>query len=144
MEIIPDPIHVALLTAPFLVAVLSLHLILWRPLLDWLEEREGTTTDAYKQADELDRAAEEHLQGIETRLVEARREANSLRQAARARALAKEAEILAAARSRAEDQLNDAITKIDAEQQEARTTLQQTAAELSSTIAARVLGRELP
>lgn len=143
MEIIPDPIHVALLTAPFLVAVLSLHLILWRPLLDWLEEREGLTTEAYKQADELDQAAEEHLSRIEARLTEARREATSLRQAARARAMTKEAEILAAARSRADDQLSDAITKIEAEQQDARATLQQTAQELSSTIAARVLGREL-
>lgn len=143
MEIVPDPIHVTLLTLPFLVTVLSLHLILWRPLLDWLEEREGITTEAYKKAEELDSSAEEHLSRIEARLVEANQEASTLRQEARARALSKESEIVSAARAKADDVLSEAITKINTERQGARTALQQTAQEISSTIAARVLGREL-
>src|SRR6185436_1834148 len=99
MEIIPDPVHVALLTLPFAVAALAVHLILWRPLLAWLDERDHTSAHAREEAARLDTQASEQLARIEARLAEARAHAGSLRQQARARAHAQETEIVTAART---------------------------------------------
>ncbi|MEQ1501871.1 MAG: ATP synthase F0 subunit B [Myxococcota bacterium] len=141
MEIIPDPIHVALLTAPFLVAMVSLHLILWKPLLAYLDERDGVSTRARHEAHELEGAASEQLSKIEARLVEARLHVGSLRQQARSRALVKENEILAEARSSTDRRVEQALSQIGAEKQGAASALHASAAELSNQMAAQVLGR---
>lgn len=143
MEIIPDPIHVALLTLPFLVAMAGMHLILWRPLLAWMDERDTLSTSARKEADELDHAAEEQLARIEDRLAAARHEVHTVRAEARARALAKEAVIVAEARSGADGRVQEAVGKIRTDREAARSTLQATAKDLSTDIAGRVLGRQV-
>ena len=67
MEIVPDPVHVALLMAPFACAALALHLILWKPLLAWMDERDATSETARHEASQLDAAAAEQLARIEAR-----------------------------------------------------------------------------
>ena len=143
MEIYPDPVHVALLSIPFLVTVVSLYLILWQPLLEWMGEREHKIESALLEAEEFDEAADEQLSRIESRLAEAHASAGKVRAEARARAMAREAEIAGAARSTAESEIADALGRIKEEQDTARTALQATAQELSTTIAARILGREV-
>src|SRR5262245_36070712 len=115
MEIIPDPVHVALLTIPFAVAALGLHLILWRPLLAWLDERDHTSAHAREEAEKLDAQATEQLARIEARLAEARAHVGALRQQARARAHAAEAEIVAAARAQADGRIDEALGRIRTE-----------------------------
>ncbi|MBX2803434.1 MAG: ATP synthase F0 subunit B [Myxococcales bacterium] len=143
MEIYPDPTHVLLLSIPFFVAVFSVHFILWRPLLQWMQEREDITASAFKQADELEQAAVEHMDRIDQRIAEAHRQVGTVRQEARARAQAKEAEVLASARRKAEARIAEALDKIRSEQKAAQTSLEQTAQELSTNIASSVLGREV-
>lgn len=143
MEIIPDPVHVALLALPFFTTVVGMYLILWRPLLDWVEERETVSQSAYAEAEELEQAARDHVARIEAQLEDAHKHAGVLRQEARDRALVKEAEIVAAARVRADEQIQAALVTIRTEQESARSALAATARELSTTIAARVLGRDV-
>ena len=143
MDIIPDPVHVALLSLPFFVTVLGLYLILWQPLLDWLEQREQVSTTAYLQARELEQSADDQLKRIEARLTEAHQDAGTIRQEARDRAAAREAEIVSAARTKADGEIQEAVKTIRQEQEAARDALRSTAQELSTTIAARVLGRDL-
>lgn len=143
MEIVPDPAHVALLVLPFACAALALHLILWKPLLAWMEERDATSENARKDALELDAAAAEQLVRIEARLHEARGHVSTLRQAARARAQAQEAEIVAAARATADVRIDQALERIRGEQSAASASLRDTATALAQDIAARVLGRQV-
>jgi F-type H+-transporting ATPase subunit b len=143
MEILPDPVHTALLTLPFLVALVSLHLILWRPLLDYLDARDEASARARHEAHELEGAADEQLQRIETRLVSARVHVGELRQAARARALTREGEIVAAARAQADERVDQAVEQIGVAQSEASATLKASAEDLSRDIAAQVLGRSV-
>ena len=142
MEIIPDPIHVVLLTLPFLVAMLALHVILWRPLLAYLEERDNTSTKARHEAHELEGAAAEQLTKIEVRLAEARNHVGTLRQQARARALAAESEIVTGARHQADQRVTEALAQIVTEKKAASATLGTTANDLGRDIATRVLGRD--
>lgn len=143
MRIIPDPTHTILLVLPFFTAIFGMYAILWRPLLDWMEEREGLETKALKEAEELDEAAHDQLTRIESRLAEAHREAAELRAAARERALAKEGDVIAAARQKAEKRVDEEIQRIETEREAAQHALKETASTLSEAIAARVLGREL-
>lgn len=144
MEIIPDPIHVVLLAVPFVVAMVALHLILWKPLVGYLEDREQTSARARHEASELDGAASEQLSKIEQRLIQARMHVGSLRQQARARALGKENEIVAAARGQADGRVTDALAQIVQEKRSASVALRTTARDLSDQIAAQVLGRRIP
>ena len=88
LEIIPDPIHVGLLTLPFLVAVFGSWMILWSPLSAYLEERRVTVETANKEAEELGQSAEEQLAQLEEKLAGAREKVLGIHQAARERAQA--------------------------------------------------------
>ncbi|MEZ4240800.1 MAG: ATP synthase F0 subunit B [Myxococcota bacterium] len=141
MEIYPDPVHTALLTLPFLVALVSMYLILWNPLLAYLDARDEASERARHEAKELDSAADEQLSRIEGRLAEARVQVHELRQTARSGALAREAEIVAAARAQADDHVRAAVAQIATDRREASVALQTSAQELSREIAEQVLGR---
>ncbi|MEQ1566266.1 MAG: ATP synthase F0 subunit B [Myxococcota bacterium] len=141
MEIVPDPIHSALLTLPFLVAITAMYFILWKPLLAYLEERAEVSQRARHEAHELEGAAAEQLSKIEGRLASARAHVGLVRQEARNRALAKEAEIVAGARGRAEKRVEQALSELGADKRSASEALRSTANELSTQIAAQVLGR---
>ena len=143
MEIIPDPIHVALLTLPFLVTVAGGHFILWKPLMAYLEGREDTIHTARTEAKELEAATADHLHTLEQRLASARQRATQLFAEARGRAQVKEAGILADARGRADARVSEAVASIHASRQAASQALTQSASELSRDIAAQVLGRDV-
>jgi F0F1-type ATP synthase membrane subunit b/b' len=141
MEIYPDPIHVALLTLPFLVTMLGLHVILWQPLLGYLDERDATADRARHEAHELESASTELMTKIESRLAAARQHISTIRQQARSRALAREAEIVAETRTAADQRLDQALQQITADKKAAAQALRETSADLSKQIAAQVLGR---
>jgi F-type H+-transporting ATPase subunit b len=143
MEIIPDPVHVALLTIPFAVAALAVHLILWRPLLAWLDERDHTSAHAREEAARLDTQAADQLSRIEARLADARAHVGALRAEARERAHAQEARIVAQARSEADGRIDTALERIRTDRATASATLRTTAIELAQDIASRVLGRRV-
>ena len=143
MEIIPDPYHVALLSLPFLATVMGLYFILWNPLLEWLEERDNVTRTARLEAEDFNKASEDYIAKIEARLAEAHREVSHLRQEARERASARETQIISDARAQADRHVQSAVGQLLNDKETARQSLQATAQELSTSIAARVLGREL-
>ena len=143
LEIIPDPIHVGLLTLPFLVAVFGSWMILWSPLSAYLEERRVTVETANKEAEELGQSAEEQLAQLEEKLAGAREKVLGIHQAARERAQGKEAAILQTAREDAEEVIADALTTISAEKDAAAQALKSAAEELSTDIAGQVLGRSV-
>lgn len=142
LEIIPDPIHAALLTLPFVVAAISVYYILWKPLLAYLDERQEVSDTARHEAEELERDATEQLARIDARLAAARATIADQRAEARARAAVKEADILSSARQTADQRLGDALKTLEQERIAASAALKDTATDLAHQIAGRVLGRD--
>jgi F0F1-type ATP synthase membrane subunit b/b' len=143
LEIIPDPVHAALMTLPFAVAAMSVYLILWRPLLAYMDQREQVSEHARHEAHKLEEDAAQQLARIDSHLASARNAVAEQRAAARGRAAVKEAEILAAARTAADGRLENALSELRQARSAASSALESSATELSTTIAGRVLGRPL-
>lgn len=141
MEIYPDPIHAALLMLPFFVTMFGLHIILFKPMLAFLTERDTAAERARAEAEALQKEAAEKATTLEARLAEARATATDIRAKARARGLEAETAMIEQARGQADQEVSKALERIRGEAASAKATLEQTATELSSEIAGQVLGR---
>ena len=139
MHIIPDLWPSLFLVLPFIVAFAGLRAILWGPLNQYLDDRENATDGARKEAEEFATQAEQRATDLEARLAQARREILDLNTAARMRAVGKEAEILAAARTAAEERLAEAHQRIADERLQAKAELEVSARSLSSDIVSTLL-----
>ena len=136
-------LNLAMWLAPFLVCLAGLHVILFKPMLNYLAERSQETDGARKEAKEINELVDDRIETLNQRLQDARNEAGQLRSAARAKAAVKGQDIIDAARSKAEANVADAILRIQTERDTAAQALKQTATGLSSDIAGQVLGRTL-
>ena len=143
MEIFPTPALAAIMVVPFLFAFLSLQFILFRPLMAYLEARDDVRERALQEARALENQVEERTNDLQHRLEAAHSEAVAVRTAERGKALEVETEIIAAARAKADLQIEAAVAEIHTAAAVAREGLSTTASTLSNEIAAQVLGREL-
>ncbi len=134
MHIIPDLLPSVALTLPFLVALAGLWVILWGPLMQYLDDRENATVGARKEAAEFERLAEERASRLEEQLAEARAQIQQLYAEARSRALVKEANIVSAARAKAEEELAEAHARVADERLKAKAELETMARTLSTDI----------
>ncbi len=143
MEIVPDPLLVALFLPPFLVAVGVMWFVLWKPLLAWMNERDAAAADAVAEATRLDAEVAQSLDTLEERLDTVRSELSEMRNKVRAEATAEERAIMAEARERAESKVDEATARISQEAEVARRGLADAAKNLSDDMATQVLGRPL-
>jgi F-type H+-transporting ATPase subunit b len=143
MEIVPDPLLVAIFLPPFLVAVVGMWFILWKPLLDWMGERQDAVMDARSEARRLEGDIEARLDTLESKLAAARAEVTERRNAARAEAVAAEQAILTQARDAAEARIDEATARIAEESEVARRGLEDAARSIADDMATQVLGRPL-
>jgi F-type H+-transporting ATPase subunit b len=127
----------------FLLLMLVLRQFLWKPYLKVLGER-TTRVEGYKQeATRLDAEAAARLAKAEAALAEARRVGAGERVEARAVAHKREQELLAAANAEAHKALAEARARVAATLAAERAKLQQTAAEIGTQAARKILGREV-
>jgi F0F1-type ATP synthase membrane subunit b/b' len=143
MEIFPEPPLALAMTVPFLFTLAALYVILFRPLLGFLAEREAVQERARAEAKALSSQVEEQLATLHQQLSAAHGDMVAFRAAERTKAVAREGAILAEARKEADTRLAGAVQAIGASAQSARSTLKETASGLSAEIAAQVLGREI-
>lgn len=143
MNIIPDPVMVLAQMAPFLVLLVGLHLILFKPLIAYLDERDGATLGAKKEAEALQAQAAAATIRWEQELGKARNEVAEFRGQKRAEAQAEYQRVVAAARAEAEARIAEASSQIRAEADSARVGLKESARQLSNDVATQVLGRPL-
>lgn len=143
MTIVPNIVLAALLVLPFLVTMVALHFVLFKPMYEYLDNRGKTVDDANAEAERLAEAATERLASLDEQLASARKEVAALRAAARERALTHEAEILDAARRQADAVVSEAVERIQKERVDAAATLRATASSLSNEMASQVLGRQV-
>jgi len=134
---------IALQTIPFLVVIAGLHLIIFKPMLAMLAEREKNIHGYRKEAELMQEEVDSKMAELEERLAEARVEAMAERGRLRQESLAMEQETLQAARSRAEAYLEEARATLTGERVAATEQLKETAGALSQQIASSVLGRPL-
>jgi F-type H+-transporting ATPase subunit b len=140
---VPGLLNLGLWLMPFAVTLVGLHLILFKPMMNYLAERHEQTDGARQEAQAINARVTERMETLNLRLAEARNEAGQLRATARANA-AKQGQILMdAARAEAESQVASAIRRIQVERDTAAQALKQTATSLSSDIAGQILGRSL-
>ncbi|MBI1919881.1 MAG: ATP synthase F0 subunit B [Geobacter sp.] len=127
----------------FLLLMIVLNFLLYRPLRRVLGERAGAISGAREKAEEVDREVQEKMADYEARLREMRSHATADRNALKGEAAAEEARIVEAARKEADGALASIRTQVAKETADARALLKEQASAISLEICQKVLGRSL-
>jgi len=138
-----SPELMALQTIPFLVVLAGLYLIIFKPMLAMLAEREKNIHGYRKEAELMQEEVDTKMLELEDKLTEARAEATAERARLRQESLSLEQETLQAARARAETALEAARDSLTQERSAASGQLRTSATDLSQQIATTVLGRSM-
>lgn len=127
----------------FLIAVGVLTKFAWKPILSMLDARDENIARSLEQA----RQARDELSGVKTESQQILREARMQREEILGQARKERERIIEAARTDAAQQaaaiLNDANGMIEREKQRAKDDLRKDLAELTISLAEKVLGEEL-
>ena len=143
MQIIPDPLVVALQLVPFLLTLVALHFIIFKPMIEFLDEREKARSGGRQEAEGLQSRIAEKMAEVEARMAQAHSEVVDLRAERRAAALAQSAARIEQAKAQAELLVQASLGEIEKERQAASLVLRASADELAHDITGRVLGRNL-
>ena len=141
MNIEPDVVLILLQVLPFLVTLLALHFILFKPMLAYLAARQVATVDVRDETRRILSRAEDAQIRWDTRLAEARTEGATLRARLHTEADAQRTSLLHDARTAADARVSAALAEISAAREAARAELQSAAAALAVDIASTVLDR---
>ncbi|HSR49884.1 MAG TPA: hypothetical protein VLV83_03590 [Acidobacteriota bacterium] len=123
----------------FLLAVLTLNALLFKPLFQVMDERQAKTSGLKQSAQEILQRYEESFEEYESELGEARRRGYKQAEEARQEALKERSGKLSEARSRAEELRLKARQEIQKEVSASKQNLQSEVEALSEMIASRVL-----
>lgn len=134
---------ILLQAANFMVLMLVLNIILYRPLRDLLNRRREGIDGAHGRARELEAQIGEKMSRYQEQLQQAKLKGNEEKAALRAAAARDEAELLAAAHQSASEQLQTIKNKVQAEATAARMSLKVETEALAAHVATKVLGRAL-
>lgn len=144
MNIFPDPMLVLVQVVPFLVLLAGLHVLLFKPMLDYLDVRHAATDGARAEAARLREATGAQLDRYEAAVTSARNEVAELRATRRAAAHAEHARRIVGARTEADGVVRGEVARLREETTAARQELSGRSRSLAQELARRVLGRELP
>lgn len=143
MQIIPDPLVVALQLVPFLLTLVALQFIIFKPMLEYLDDRDKAESGGKDEADALHARIEEKTADYEARLAAAHNEIVDLRAERRNAAIADTEDLLATARQQADAKVEAALDEIREERAAAASSMEAVARDLADDIAGQVLGRSL-
>jgi len=143
MNIIPDPLQVVLNMLPFLVTIVGMYLIILKPMVAYLLEREEAIQGGHDEAARIETEINTRMSEYELQLAHARDEVVALRAAKRAEAQVKYDEVIGKARKEAEAQIASAVGEIEVAHKAASTQLKLMSSEIADKIANQVLGRTL-
>ena len=141
MSIFPDPLLIVLQVVPFLVTMAVLSKLVFKPMAEYLQERDEATVGTRETAVQLQQEAAAKLDEYESRMKEARSEMTSLRAHRRAEALEKREAAISTARGEAEASLEKALEGIATEKAAAATQMETISVALAADITTTVLGR---
>ena len=139
----PDlPILVGLIVL-FLVLVLPVNQLLFKPIFRVLDERERRIAGTRTHAEQLEEQAQQSLERCQSALRSVREEAEQARRSLLESARGDALEASNGARAEVERRLESARAEIDSSLDAARATLRMQSQELAREAASRVLGRAL-
>ena len=127
----------------FLIALVPMWKVVMAPIARGMAQRDARAQEAIAAAERASREATAAQAAVEKRLAEARIEAASMVDAARARAEVREREILAQAKQESEALLARARTEILSEQDKALAAIRKQVVDLSLRAAGQVLRRRV-
>jgi len=134
---------ILLQAANFMVLMLVLNSVLYRPLRNQLNRRRESIDGAHGRARELDAQISEKMSRYQEQLHQAKLKGNEEKAALRSAAAREEAEVLASAHESASNQLQLIKSRVQAEAEEARRSLRAESDILAAQVATKVLGRAL-
>lgn len=143
LVLIPSPLTLISLLVLFVVLVFPLNALVFRPIFDTLDERERRTAGARERADEISKQADEVLGRYRTELSAARSAAEQGRREAVEHAREEQARVTTAARTEAEQKVEEGRSELMALLEQARSDMGSHVRELADTAAQKILGRAL-
>jgi len=129
--------------ANFMVLLLVLNALLYKPLRAVLAARKATIDGDLAKARALDEEIQAQVAEYEAKLQDARQRGSQERMALRQAALAEEAKMLGVANEKASQRLQSLKEQVAGEAEAARQTLRSETEALARQVAGKVLGRSL-
>lgn len=123
----------------FILLLIVLRKVAWKPILSALEQRESTIRDSLDEAQRARQEAEQLLAQHQQMLAEANRESSRIIEESREEAERQRAAMTEQARGEAQRLVDDARREIDRERQLAVQELKSTAADLALAAAGQLL-----
>ncbi len=127
----------------FLVLMLALNVLLYKPVRKLLADRAAEIAGGHEKAAAVDQEVQEKMAQYEARLRDAKVKATEERGVLKMEAMAQEASLLDAARKEAADSVNALKGKVAKEAAVAKEILKEQTRSLSLEICEKVLGRSL-
>lgn len=141
MNIIPDFTLALIQVVPFLVLVAGLNVIIFKPMLAYLHDRNVATVGAKHDAEALAKRAEARMGEYEAALAHVRSELTEYRTGLRQSAHKVHAAQVAAAKKASDGRLQLALADVAQSARAARASVGPMSKEIAVDIATRVLGR---
>jgi len=127
----------------FIILLIILNKILYRPLMTVIAERREAIDGSYERAKSLEADIEEKMQRYQQQLSEAKAVASAERNMLRKTAIEEEAALLSEAHTKATSRLQVIKARVASEAAGASKTLKSEAESLAGLIAVKILGRDL-
>jgi len=139
----PDPPILIGLIVGFVVLMFPTNQLIFKPIFRALDERDERIEGARSRATQIQRDADTVLADYESRIREARIDADTTRKEQIAAARTEQGAMTGAARSEAEAQIERARATLASDLEDARQSMRADAQELARSAAEQILGRSL-
>ena len=116
MNIIPIPTLLVLQLFPFLLTLVALYFIIFKPMLKYLEERDENIKGAQLKAKELEQQSKEKLDELNNRLKTIRGELNDKRMSVRSELMKSYNNTIYQARQEADKEIKEQVALLAKEQ----------------------------
>lgn len=143
MNIIPNPTLLVLQLFPFIVTIASLYFILFKPMLEYLEGRDGASTGATDTAKDLEAEVKARKAEIAAKVQVALKESSEARAAARQELVSNYNKFVQGKRQEAENEIKEASQAIAVEKAATRQEVVAQAQSFAGQIASQVIGRNI-
>ena len=143
MNIIPNLTLVALQFLPFITTIAALYFIVFKPMMDYLEERENASSGATDTAKELEVDIQTKKSEILNEINTALKEGSDKRSVVRQELVEEYNEFVYQKRQVAESVIKDAINEIAVEKSAARQEVRVQAEHFANEIAGKIIGRNI-
>jgi len=127
--------------ANFLVLLVALHILLFKPLLSIMQERQQAVSGAFTDSKSAQEKVQSLLEQYNASLADSKQKAAAAYNTLYQQGLDAQRDMIAAERSKASEQLDKARGEIAAATASARSEIRKEAETLSKDISAKLLGR---